>query len=114
MINYRRQCLQRDNKLIEILTEWGVLDARQIQLLMLPSARVTQRRLVALFQQGRINRNTQTSPYLYYIVVHKEPLQRIAINWVRMWLDGKCKSWEHTSFNYESNICTVINTVRDI
>lgn len=89
------------------------MDARQIQILLFPSARVAQRRLATLVQQGRIKRNTQTSPYFYYTVVYKDPLQRIEINWVRMWLDRIRKSWERISFDYNESTCTVINTVRN-
>lgn len=64
-----------------------------------------------MYQQGKIKRCTQTSPYFYYIDVHKNPLQRIGINWARLWLEKRCKSWERISFNYDTSICTVINTV---
>lgn len=111
MINFRRQCYQRDSRLIDILKEWGVLDTEQIKLLLFPSIRVAQRRLSKLAQQNKIKRSTQITPYFYYIDANKNPLQRIAVNWARLWLIGKIKSWERTTFNYDTNTCTVINTV---
>jgi len=61
-----------------ILTEWGVLDTEQLHYLLFPSIRVAQRRLTALYSQGKIKRNKQASPYFYYMVDHKNPLQRIS------------------------------------
>lgn len=50
-------------------------------------------------------------PYLYYINNQKEPLKRIGVNWVRLWIERRSKSWERTSFDYDECICTVTNTV---
>lgn len=111
MINFRRQCYQRDSKLVELLTEWGVLDTEQLHYLLFPSIRVAQRRLTALYNLGKIKRNTQTSPYFYYMVDHKNPLQRIAENWVRIYIASRCSSWQRTAFSYDAGIYTITNTV---
>lgn len=114
MINSRRKCYQRDSRLIDVLKEWGVLDTIQIKLLLFPSIRVTQRRLSKLVQQNKIKRSTQIIPYFYYIDIPKNPLGRISINWARLWLDGRIKSWERTLFDYSTNTYTVINTVTGV
>jgi len=110
MSNYHRQCFQRDGRLVDLLNEWGVLDTEQIQYLLFPSLRVAQRRLLILSKQGIIRRNIQTSPYFYYMVVHKNPLERININWVRLWVASQCKSWERITMDYQTGTCTVKNT----
>jgi hypothetical protein len=110
-MNYRRQCYQRNNHLLETLSEWGVLNTEQLRILIYPSARVAQRRLASLTQDGVIKRNTQIAPYFYYLNYTGEPMQRIGVNWCRLWLDHRRKSWERTVMDYSSGIYTVVNTV---
>lgn len=43
--------------------------------------------------------------------VQRDPLQRISVNWARLWLERRCKSWERTAFDYTANRCTVVNMV---
>lgn len=111
MTNFRRQCYQRNSRLIEVLSEWGALDTQQITLLLFPSSRVAQRRLKALTEKGRIQRNTQTLPYFYYVEKQTNPIERIAVNWARLWLERQCKSWERISMDYQVGICTVTNII---
>lgn len=72
---------------------------------------MAQRRLAALYREGKIKRSTQVTPYFYYLTEPKEPLKRIGINWARIWLERHCKSWERITFDYLANRCTVTNTV---
>jgi hypothetical protein len=71
---------------------------------------VAQRRLAALFQSGRVKRNTQVAPYIYYVEKQTDTLRRIAVNWARLWLAKRCKSWERITFDYDTCTCTVVNT----
>lgn len=50
------------------------------------------------------------APYLYYVSKQADPLKRISVNWARLWLERTRKSWERTSFDYETCTCTVTNT----
>ena len=75
---------------------------------------IAQRRLKALTDNGVIKRNNQTLPYFYYIEKHAYPLERIAINWARLWLTHNLKSWERISMNYDTSTCTVLNTVTGV
>lgn len=65
----------------------------------------------ALTEDGTIKRNNKTLPYFYYLEKHANPLERIAINWGRLWLERNLKNWERITMNYETNTCTVTNTV---
>lgn len=111
MNNHQLGC-RRDRLLIDTLQEWGTMDTEQIRIMFFPSLRVAQRRLQRLKDKGKVKRIREMleTPYCYYIKQYS--YERMAINWVRLWLSKQLKSWEKINeFDYDNNICRVINTV---
>lgn len=102
---------RRDRLVLETVAEWGCMDTEQLLLLCYPSARVARRRLRILTERGRLRRTREAleQPFAYYVT--KYDPTRLALNWARLWLQGRLKSWEvMESFDY-SGLATIRNTV---
>lgn len=110
-MNHHKRGFYRDRLVRETITEWGCMDTEQIRIMFFPSQRVAQRRLSVLVSKGKLKRfrDTVEVPYSYF--VQKHDIVRQTINWGRIWLLKRLKSWEVIdSFDYGSSTCHVRNT----
>ena len=111
-MNQHQLGVRRDNLVIECLQDWGTMDTEQIRLRFFRSVRVAQRRLQIMAKKGKLKRCREAieTPYSYYLKRY-EP-ERIALNWVRIWMIRRLKSWEILeSFDYGTITAIVRNTV---
>jgi hypothetical protein len=113
-VNYHQLGARRDRLVLDALSEkeWGCLDTDQLHYMFFPSIRVARRRLQILVKKGKLKRTREVveTPYSYFI--KKCDNERIALNWLRLWLTKRLKSWEVIDeFCYETNTCLVLNTV---
>lgn len=102
---------RRDRLVLETITEWGTMDTEQLHIMFYPSKRVAQRRLAIMVSKGKLKRfrDTVEIPYSYF--VNKPDYIRQVINWGRIWLLKRLKSWEvMESFDYTTNTCQIRNT----
>ena len=106
MNNHQKSCY-RDRQIQQALSEWGCLDIVQVAQMFFPSLSTAQRRMQRLSERGKVNRCREDlgQPYRYYI--DKKPVQiehRLGVNWIRLWLLSRMKSWEQVYyFGYEIN-----------
>lgn len=110
-MNNHQKGYRRDRFVLETIAEWGTMDTEQLRLLCYPSARVAQRRLRILTDRGKLRRTREATeqPYAYH--VGRYDPGRLALNWARLWLLRRLKSWEVLeSFDY-AGVATVRNTV---
>jgi hypothetical protein len=110
-MNSHQKCHYRDRLIVDTLTEWGTMNTEQIRILFFPSERSAQKRLQRLVEKRRIHRYRDALiPYMYFV----RKYVRLVLNWARIWIMQRLKSWEVIdSFNYEANICTIRNTVQN-
>jgi hypothetical protein len=112
-MNYHQQGLNRDKLLIDILRDWGALDADQIVLAVpFPSKRVANRRLAKLLDLKRIKRSTYTLPYAYYIDLPTDLIDRLNRNWIRLWVIKNLHSWERLEY-WDYQTYRIRNTVKN-
>lgn len=103
---------RRDRQVLETIAEWGTLDTEQLYLLFYPSLRVARRRLLILTSKGKLKRIREAIELPYSYFIKKCDATRIAINWLRIWLMKRLKSWEVLeAFDYESSTAIVRNFV---
>lgn len=115
-MNSQQLGVRRDKLVLEMLADWGTMDTSQIHMKVFPKVhvRVAQRRLQIMAKKGKLKRFREAIeiPYSYYLKRY-EP-ERIALNWVRIWLLKRLKSWEiMESFDYGANSCTIRNTIKN-
>ena len=88
------------------------MDTEQLQTLFYPSARVAQRRLKALTDKGKIKRFRESVELPYMYSIGKPDIVRLVVNWLRIWILKRLKSWEVLEeFDYQSGTCTIRNAV---
>jgi hypothetical protein len=110
-VNNHQMGVRRDRLVLDALAEWGTMDTEQIRLKFFPSDRVARRRLQIMTQKGKVRRIREAieTPYSYYLKRY-EP-ERITLNWLRLWLLKRLKSWEvMEAFDYSTNTCLIRNT----
>lgn len=113
-MNNHQKGYRRDRSVIETLAEWGTMSTDQLQALFYPSARVAQRRLKILTAKGKIKRYHEVIGLPYIYSLSKPDNVRLSLNWLRIWLTKRLKSWEVIeTFDYEANACIVRNTVQN-
>lgn len=92
---------RRDRAVLDTIAEWGTMDTEQLRLMFFPSARVAQRRLQILTGRGKLKRAREATeqPYAYFTKRYDQTI--LALNWARLWLLKRLKSWEVLeSFDY--------------
>lgn len=106
--NWREKGCLRDRKILESIGERKALNIEQIKILFFNQKyglRKAQERLLLLYKRGKVRRKKVNQSYVYFL--EKEPgmLEHlININWIRIWLELGCASWEKVhAFSYESN-----------
>lgn len=105
----------RDSKILQAIEAHKVLDTEQIHLMFFGDLkygkRIAQRRLLSLCNRGRLKRGRESidRPFFYYTdrkggqIGHK-----LGVNWVRVWLSVRLKSWESlVRFDYEQDYGTL-------
>lgn len=106
-MNNHQKSYYRDRQIQQVLTEWGCLDIFQIAILFFPSLNTAQKRMNKLTAAKRVKRTRENlgQPYCYYIDRKPEQLEhRLGVNWIRLWLMKRLKSWEQIyCWNYEVN-----------
>jgi hypothetical protein len=106
-VNNHQKSYYRDRLLQQTLAGWGCLDIFQITALFFPSLKMAQKRMQRLTETGKVKRTRENlgQPYCYYY--ERKPGQidhRLGMNWIRLWLMKRLKSWEQMySFDYEIN-----------
>lgn len=97
---------QRDKEVLRGIEDWKAMNSQQAGLMFFPIKcyqRKAQQRLLKLFKSGLVKRCIGDDGYLYYL--DKKPGQEKhleALNWVRVWLNKKRKTWERVHyFQYE-------------
>lgn len=110
-MNNHQKGYRRDRLVLDLIAEWGTLDTEQLRLLCYPSARVAQRRLRILTAKGKLKRAREAleQPYAYYVKKYDPVI--LALNWARLYLMKRLKSWEALEgFDYAGG-ATIRNTV---
>lgn len=102
---------RRDRQVLDTITEWGTMDTEQLRILFYPSARVAQRRLSILTAKGKLKRHRDAIEIPYFYFIKQYDSSRTAINWIRIWMLKRLKSWEVLEWDYGTNTATVRNTV---
>lgn len=111
-MNNHQKGYRRDRTVIEALKEWGTLDTEQLRILFYPSVRVAQRRLKILVGKGKIRRFRESVELPYIYCIGKADTVRLTLNWLRIWLLRRLKSWEVIEeFDYSTNTCSIRNTI---
>lgn len=101
----------RDREIVADVEACGLLDTEQIRLMRFRGLkygrRIAQKRLLSLHKRGRLNRSRLSIEHRFYYYIGKQGRQiehRLGVNWVRVWLIRKLKSWETLhSFDYEQD-----------
>jgi hypothetical protein len=108
-VNNHQKGYRRDRLVLETIAEWGTMDTEQLQILFYPSMRVAQRRLQKLVAKGKLKRIRECveTPYSYFVQRYDQ--SRLALNWARIWLVKRLKSWEVLDFDYST--ATIRNTI---
>ena len=107
--NHRQKGSRRDKEIILTVEKYGVLDADQVRVLffrdILYGRRKAQERLLKLFQRGKLQRDREgDEAYFYYLERPGMVAHSLAVNWVRLYLQFSCRSWEKFhSFSYEQD-----------
>lgn len=102
---------RRDRLVLNTIAEWGTMDTDQLRILFYPSTRVAQRRLRILVKKGKLKRFREAIEIPYYYYVKNYDTIRVSVNWARLWLIKRLKSWEVIeAFDYETYTATVRNT----
>lgn len=113
-MNNHQKGYRRDRAVIETLQDWGTMDTEQLRILFYHSARVAQRRLKILTAKGKIKRFHEVIGLPYIYSLSKPDNVRLTLNWLRIWLVKRLKSWEVIeTFDYETNTCIIKNTVQN-
>lgn len=96
--NPRQKGSRRDREIIHAIEECGVLNTEQVTTLFFSKIQYGQRkaqeRLLKLFKRGKLQRCTSEGPYCYYLEKPGQLQHRVELNWVRIWLEKECRSWE--------------------
>lgn len=99
-MNQRQKGFYRDKLIVETIADYTVLDTAQVYSLFFQrikhGKRKAQERLLKLYRNGKVLRTkTAYSPYYYYLDEKPGMIEhRLAVNWVRIWLQQRLKSWE--------------------
>jgi hypothetical protein len=103
--NPRQRGSNRDNQIMLTLEEHKALTTEQITALLFRFAygqRKAQERLLKLYQRGNVSRSKLNGSYAYYFERPGQLEHLIGVNWIRIWLQVTCASWEKVeSFSYE-------------
>jgi len=108
-INNRQKGCSRDKAILQAVEEYRALNTDQIYSIFFSSLptgqRKAQERLTRLHRMAKIQRTRFGDTYTYY---HGEKSGLLAhllgLNWVRIWIEKKCRSWEQVqSFTYEQD-----------
>lgn len=124
-MNQREKGYHRDNAILHAVESRRSLDTDQVRAIIFPGMaygrRKAQERLLKLYKRHRLDRDRVGEVYAYYRDSRPGALAHlIGVNWVRLWLELKMKSWEALhSFQYEVDfgilradaLATVKNTV---
>ena len=102
---------RRDRQVIETIAEWGTMDTEQLTILFYPSSRVAQRRLKILTAKGKLKRYREAIELPYSYCIRNYDYIRLVVNWVRVWLLKRLKSWEVLEWDYGTNTAIVRNPV---
>lgn len=110
-MNNHQKGYRRDRTVIETLREWGTMDTEQLRILFYPSDRVARRRLKILTDKGKVKRYREAIEIPYIYSLGKHDIERLVLNWLRIWILRRLKSWEVIElFDYEMNTCSIRNT----
>lgn len=99
MNNHKRGYF-RDNKILDLIEEWRVLDTNQIRVLVFPDTqyglRKCQNRLQTLRRKGNIicRQISKDKPYVYSTEPREQLEHMVNINYCRLWIMQNLKSWE--------------------
>lgn len=99
-MNNHRLGYCRDNKVLETVEEWQVLDTNQVWMLHFPPTRYglrkCQDRLQTLTKSGRLLRRqiAKDRPYVYMVEAREQVEHMLDINYCRLWVTRQLKSWE--------------------
>jgi len=107
-LNLVQKGFSRDKLIISMVEEWKVVNARQVQAHMFKfpyGLRKAQERLLKLHRRGKLTRWHGEEGYSYSLEKKNASSAHFeALNWVRIWLENNCKSWEHFhSWQYEQD-----------
>lgn len=96
----------RDNQILLTIEEYKALTTEQITVLLFRfnyGQRKAQERLLKLHQRGNVSRSKLNGSYAYFTETRPKQLEHlIGVNWIRIWLQSTCASWEKVeSFAYE-------------
>lgn len=108
-MNQREKGSYRDNSILQAVESRLGLETEQVRLLVFPNMRSgrrkAQERLLKLYKRKRLDRDRTGDTFAYYRDTRPGTLAHLlGVNWVRIWLEGKMRSWEVMhSFKYESD-----------
>lgn len=109
-INHRAKGSRRDKLILQAIEKCHVLDTEQIWAIffnqMKYGQRKAQERLQKLYERGCLKRDRiRQEPFFYYIEKRPgQPAHQLGVNWIKIWLQHKCRSWEKIhSFSYEQD-----------
>ncbi|MHB1042373.1 MAG: replication-relaxation family protein [Eubacteriales bacterium] len=105
-MNLRQRGYCRDNAILQAVERRRALDTEQVRVMLFPFScgqRKAQERLLKLYKGKRLDRDRAGDVYAYYRDQRPGKLRHlIGVNWVRLWLESRLKSWETLhSFEYE-------------
>lgn len=111
-MNNHQRGYHRDNAIITVLDEWGILNTDQLQMMFFSGLRMAQKRLQRLVEMKKVYRYREYTgqPYHYYTSIKRpgQPDHKLGVNWIRLWLQNSIKSWETLyQWEYEPNYKTV-------
>ena len=106
-MNPKEKGSYRDSAILQAVESRMGLDTDQVRAIIFPGMaygqRKAQERLLKLHRRNRLDRDRVGETYAYYRDTRPGNLAHlIGVNWVRIWLEGKMRSWEAMhSFQYE-------------
>lgn len=108
-MNNHQKGYRRDRLVLETIAEWGCMDTEQLRVMFFPSMRVARRRLQKLTAKGKVKRLRECveAPYAYFVQRYDQ--SRLVLNWVRIWLLKRLKSWE--ILEWSNDTATIRNNV---
>lgn len=97
-LNARQKGSRRDREIVHAVEEYGVLNTEQVTALFFSriqyGQRKAQERLLKLYKRERLQRWPGEVPYCYYLKKPGQLQHKIGLNWIRIWLEKECRSWE--------------------
>jgi len=112
--NLRLKGSRRDNEILRVIEEWGVLNTDQVQAIFFAKKddgkpfvygqRKAQERLLDLHRSGKLHRQMVEGIYCYSLDPKGLLKHRVAVNWIRLWMPEQKATWEKFhSWNYEQD-----------